>query len=202
VNDKVILRLMTGRIKLIRCFCLCVLILITSCAPTKKLLLYPTDYPLTDDISYSVSSDLQMKIPEGWFTAEDNECKCIDLWLIKDGFSASLNLMPVKYDSLLLKNVAVDEFQILFNYSKELKKAELKDKFIQMKEDDFFEINGVNFAAYEYQGDEGLPIRVVVFKYKNRYFEFSAVPAQKIGKAAIDPNELFKVQQAVLASIR
>jgi hypothetical protein len=183
-------------------FGFCVLSLIASCTTTKKILLYPVNYPLTDDAAYSVSSSLQMKIPEGWFTAEDNECKCIDLWLIKDGFSASLNLVAIKYDSLLLKNVTLNELQLLFNYSKELKKAELKNNFLQTKEDDFFEINGIHFAAYEYQGDEGLPIRVVVFKYQNRYFEFSAVPAQKIGKAAVDPLELFKVQQSVLASIR
>lgn len=178
-----------------------ILVFICSCTPSKKLL-YSTDYPLSDDIAHSYSSSLTMKIPEGWFTAEDNECKCIDLWLIKNGFSASLNLMPLKYDSLLIKNINGNELQVLFNYSKELKKSTLNEKFIQTKEDDFFEINGTQFAGYEYQGDEGIPIRVVVFKYRNKYFEFSAVPSQKISRQAINPEELFMVQQSVLASIK
>lgn len=186
---------------LLKYFSTGILLIVYSCTPSKKLL-YSTDYPLSDDIAHSFSSNLTMSIPDGWFTAEDNECKCIDLWLIKDGFSASLNLITLKYDSLLVKSIAEDELHLLLNYSKELKKSVLKDKFIQLKEDDFFEINSNKYAGYEYQGDEGVPIRVVVFKYKNKYFEFSAIPSQKISKQAINPEELFKVQQSVLASIK
>lgn len=189
--------------ELIIYFAVITTVFFSSCTTTKEVeLLYNIDYPLSDDIAYSYSSDLQMKIPKGWFTAEDTECRCIDLWLIKDGFSASLNLLPLKYDSLLLKNIEGHELQFLFNYSKELKKAELKNKFVQLQEDDFFEISGKQYASYEFQGDEGLPIRVVVFKYGNKYFEFSAVPAQKVGRGIVDPKELFRVQQSVLATIK
>jgi len=157
------------------------------------------DESLTDNIAYSQSSDLTFNIPKGWFTAEDNDCKCIDLWLIRDDFSATLNLV-----TLTLENIPKDEDDILdslLQHSKNEKKAKLKNSFRILGEDKYFTINEKEFASYQYEGNEKLPIQVVVFRYQDHFFELSALPASEVGKGKVISEELFKVQKAVLTSI-
>jgi hypothetical protein len=180
--------------------------IISGCATTKKVSenvsVYPSDYPLTDDIAYSSSTDLTVKIPQGWGTAEDQECKCIDLWLIRNDFSATLNLVTYEVNDTIRRKTLEGKLDTLLSYSKQLKKTKLKKEFKQAGDDEYFNVNGRPFAAYEYIGDEGLPIRVVVFQYQGRIFEFSAMPAKNVGGGNVDLEELFKVQQSVLSSIR
>ena len=45
--------------------------------------IYSADYPLTKENAKSKSAQLTVKIPQGWFAAEDNENNLIDLWLVK-----------------------------------------------------------------------------------------------------------------------
>jgi hypothetical protein len=180
--------------------------LFSSCATTKKVSenvsVYPSDYPLSDDIAYSSSTDLTVNIPEGWTTAEDQECKCIDLWLIRDDFSATLNLVTYEVNDTIRKKTIEGKLDTLLSYSKQLKKSKLKEKYKQLDGDEYFKENGRPFAAYKYIGDEGLPIRVVVFQYQGRIFEFSAMPAKNVGGEKVDTDELFRIQQSVLSSIR
>jgi hypothetical protein len=181
-------------------------LIVNSCSTSKKIITkgsnFTTDYPLTEDIAYSASSDLTIRIPEGWTSAEDNECDCLDLWLIRDDFSAQLNLITYEVDDEIRKEAINGNLDTLVYFSKHLKKLRLKNNFQETGGDEYFEINEKPFAAYEYIGDEGLPIRIVVFQYKGRIFELSAIPAQKVGKSKVDINELFTVQQTVLASIK
>ncbi len=158
------------------------------------------DESLTDDIAYSQSSDLTLNIPKGWFTSEDNDCKCIDLWLIRDDFSATLNLV-----TLTMENIPKDEDNILdslLQQSKNEKKAKLKNSFRILGEDKYFTINEKEFASYQYEGNEKMPIQIIVFSHQNHFYELSAVPASDVGKGKINPDELFKVQKAVLTSIK
>jgi hypothetical protein len=179
---------------------------ISSCAGpsavTEKESIYPSDYPLTEDLAYSLSSDLTVRIPQGWTAAEDNDCKCIDLWLIRNDFSATLNLVTYEVDDEIRKAAINGKLDTLVYFSKKLKRIKLKNGFKQETEDEFFKLNDKDFAAYEYIGDEDLPIRIVVFQFQGRIFELSAMPAQKVGKGIIDTEELFTIQQAVLASIK
>jgi hypothetical protein len=180
--------------------------LFSGCTATKKVSenvsIYPADYPLTDDIAYSLSTDLTVKIPEGWTTAEDQECKCLDLWLIRDDFSATLNLVTYEVNDTIRKKTIEGKLDTLLNYSKHLKKSKLKEEFKQAGDDEYFKAEGRPFAAYKYIGDEDLPIRVVVFQYQGRIFELSAMPAKKVGGGNIDTEELFRIQQSVLSSIK
>jgi len=158
------------------------------------------DESLTDDLAYSQSSDLTFNIPKGWFTSEDNDCKCIDLWLIRDDFSATLNLTTLE-----LEKSPKDEDDILdslLQKSKYEKRKKLKDSFKILGEDKFFTINEKEFAYYQYEGNEKLQIQVIVFEYQNHFFELSALPASNVGKGKVIPEDLFKVQRAVLTSIK
>lgn len=188
----------------IKYFCsLLISLLLWSCAATPPTAdkTVKTEYPLTKNIAYSLSSTLQLHVPAGWFTSEDNECNCIDIWLIRDDFSATINLMTLETDTIQ-DETPKDEIARLLTVSKEKRSAKLSDRFIQIKEDEFFVISERQYAAYEFQGDEGLPVRVVVFRYKDKYFEMSAMPASEVGGRPVNPTELFEVQKAVLSSIR
>lgn len=180
--------------------------LFSGCAITKKVSenesIYPSDYPLTEDIAYSSSTDLTVNIPEGWTSAEAQECKCIDLWLIRNDFSASLNLITYEVNDTIRKKTIEGKLDTLLRYSQQLKISKLNKKYKQVEDDEYFKLNGRPFAAYEYIGDEDLPIRVVVFQYQGRIFEFSAMPAKNVGRGKVDAEELFKVQQSVLSSIK
>ena len=57
-------------------------------------------------------------------------------------------------------------------------------------------------TARKYIGDEDQPIRIVVFQYQGRIFELSAMPAKKVGGGKVDTEELFRIQQSVLSSIK
>jgi hypothetical protein len=181
-------------------------LIIASCSTSKRITTkesaYTTDYPMTDDIAYSLSSDLTVRIPQGWTSAEDNDCKCIDLWLIRNDFSAQLNFITYEVDDEIRKQTINGNLDTLIYFSKQLKKSKLKSNFQEVGNEEYFELNDKPFAAYEYMGDEGLPIRIVVFQYKGRIFELSAVTAQKIGKGKVGTKELFDTQQSVLASIK
>ncbi len=165
-------------------------------AAPKKVL----DESLTNDIAYSQSSDLTFNIPKGWFTSEDNDCKCIDLWLIRDDFSATLNLTTLE-----LENIPKDKDDILdslLQKSKCEKKKKIMETFKILEEDKFFTVNEREFASYQYEGNEKMPIQVIVFEFENRFFELSALPAANVGRGKVIPEELFKVQKAVLTSIK
>jgi len=177
-----------------------------SCASTPRIIekpvsIYKADYPLTASYAYSKSTDLRMIIPEGWFTAEDNECNCIDLWLIRNDFSATLNLIKINFIEDGKDKVNKNDLNSVAEYSKLTKKSTFKGQFKLLDKNEDFELNEIRFIAYQYIGDEGLPVRVAVFNYGNQFFEFSALPAQSVGEKLVLPDELFSIQQSVLAKL-
>lgn len=165
--------------------------------------IYPSaDYPLTNDTAYSASSDLTFRVPRGWVRAEAGQNEAIDLWLIRGDFSATLNLVALSADSIFKSQAVEDSLALALNYSRQLKINRLGQGYKGVREDEYFSFNKKRFGAYEYEGTEGLPVRVVVFTYKGKYFEFSAVPTQSVGQGKVDPKDLFRVQQSLIATIR
>lgn len=190
--------------KFISGFFLVILILeLSSCAHTKGSKLYPeADYPLTRDSAFSASSPLALRIPQGWTASEDNNCNCTDLWLIRKDFSAMINLFTLQPGTILQQHPGEDTLNVILTFSKDLKKTRLGSKFNQVQEDEFFTLEGRQYGAYEYLGDEGLPIRIVIFRYLSSFFELAAIPTSDVGKRQVDTKILFKVQQSILTSIR
>lgn len=175
-----------------------------SCAPSRVgSAIYPgADYPLTNDTAYSASSDLTFRIPRGWVRAEAGQKEPIDLWLIRNDFSATLNLVALSADSIFKGQPAEDSLALALNFSRQLKINRLGQGYKALREDEYFNFNKKRFGAYEYEGTEELPVRVVVFTYKGKYFEFSAVPTQSVGQGKVDPKDLFRVQQSLIATIK
>lgn len=158
--------------------------------------MYDSGYTLTNEIAKSKSLLLSVKVPSGWFIAEDNENKLIDLWLVKDDYSATLNFIALNIDSLTSKKIRNDEIKSVVEFSKMFKKAKYGRTFGGFVNQETFEINKKKFSAYEYSDDVKRNIRVVVFKIGDKFYELAAFPVktQKL-------QELYKIQNSVLSSI-
>lgn len=158
--------------------------------------MYDSNYTLTNELGKSRTSRLSVRIPQGWFTAEDNENKLIDLWLVKDDYSATLNFVALNVDSLTMKEIQSNEISSVVEFSKAFKKARYGKTFSGFINQETLEINKKVFSAYEYYDDSNRNIRVVVFQTDNIFYELTAIPV-KIQNL----RELFKIQNSVLSSI-
>ncbi len=158
--------------------------------------IYNSDFPLTKENAKSRTSKLAVNIPQGWFAAEENENNLIELWLIKDDYSATLNFVPLNLDSTSVKDAAVDELNRAASLSQSFKKIKYGKSIQKFFNRENFEINGKKYSAYEYQPENKEVIRVAIFKFQNKFYELSAVPVKKI-----DLKELFRIQNSVLSSI-
>lgn len=168
---------------------------LTSCSTAFKSLYY-FNYPLTPEIANSYDSQISVRIPEDWFTAIDNECHCIDLWLIKNDYTQSLNLTQINFDEAAMKEIEKLGINKLFDYSKIFVRVKLGNSFKGFFNEESFEINGNLFAGYQYLDSKNNPVRVIVFEYADRYYEFTA-----ISKDSGDFELLFNIQNSVLSSI-
>jgi len=173
---------------------LSILILIQSCGGISSI--YNFDYPLTSEIAKAKSSTLSVKIPKGWSAVEDNECKCTDLWLVKDDYSATLNFVSLNPDSLTTSDIRNDEINSLVQLSKEYVKAKYGNEFKGFTNDEMFELNKNKFAAYQYLDEKTRNIRVIILKSGKRYYELSAIPVK-----TKNLTDLFNTQNSVLISI-
>ena len=169
--------------------------LIISCG-TVRTSMYSFDYPLTSEVAKSQSSVLNVKIPQGWFTAQDNENNFIDLWLIKDDYSANLQFIQLNLDSLTKKETAGKGLSKVAALSKDFKCARFGKALGLFTNDEIFELNNTTYIAYQYLDDDKKNIRVVVFQKGNMFYELTAIPNK-----TNDNTELFRIQNSVLSSI-
>lgn len=145
---------------------------------------------LTNQTVRSDDGKLLVKIPAGWFAAEDNENNATRLWLIKDDYSATIGFTKLNF-------VAVDNEKDNLARAVEYSKAFVRSKngigLNGFFDEELFELNGKNFKAYKYKESNNSLIRVVVFFFKEEYFESIAV--------STDGTDLAELQNAVLFSI-
>lgn len=158
---------------------------------------------LTNETAYSKISNISVKIPKDWFIAEDNECNCIDLWLIKNDYKAMISFTKLNLDELVLSKIKDSELSKAVYYSKMFVRMKLGKLFLlenadnQFFDDATFYMNDIPFSAYQYIDNEKRNCRVVVFKFKGKFYECTAVP-----NGIDDLNFLFSIQNAVLSTLR
>ncbi len=158
--------------------------------------IYSADYPLSNEIAKLRFTQLTVKIPQGWFAAEENENNLFDLWLVKSDYSATLNFMAMNIDSVTMKDIQAYEINGVLKFSQLFRKAKYGKAVKEFANQEIFEINKKQFAAYEYIDDSKRAVRVVVFNSGNKYYEVSAIPFKNQ-----NPLELYKIQNSVLNSI-
>jgi hypothetical protein len=156
---------------------------------------------LSRDVAPSHSTELKVKIPNGWFTALDNENNLIDLWLIKDDYSAMLNFALINLDDAAVKEAGDNLLAAALKFSKKFRQTALKKELELQGEDEFIEIGANKFGIYKYKNGNGAIARVAVFRYKERIFEVTASPTPKADLKSFSSEELFLIQDAVLSSI-
>lgn len=180
-----------------------ILVFVIAACSSGRVSKYEASYPLTSKTAQSLTTDLTMQIPQNWFTAVDNECNCIDLWLIADDYSASLNLFVFNIDDEMKKKISGSENELyeLVKMSKMLKRARFGGEFKTINEDEYFTYdNTLKAGAYVYRDGTLHEKRVVLFKHKGRYYEFLATPQNDV--TTLDITNLFTVQNSVLYSVK
>lgn len=171
------------------------LLLFYSCSSAIKSI-YDSNYPLTAQKAYSKNTNISVNIPEGWFTAEDNDCNCIDLWLIKNDYSQSLNFAVINTDEKTKKNIQENGITKLAEYNKIFVKAKLGNSFKGFFNEENFELGKKRFYAYQYLDNSGKSVRVVIFEYNKRFFELSAITSNSDSY-----EQLWVIQNTVLTSL-
>ncbi len=175
-----------------------ILIFLFACSGSSSL--YESDYPLTADISRAENESLTVNIPKGWFSAEDNKENKLDLWLIKDDYSATISFIPINLDSQTEGRYGTISLNTIVEYSKLSQKLAHMNSFIDLMKNESFEMNYMQFRAYQFAGTNANSYRVVVFQLGDKYFECTA--AVKPPQSPEKLKEIFSVQNAVLKSIK
>lgn len=119
-------------------------LIFVSCTGTSSI--YDFNYPLTQELVKSKTARISVKIPKGWSAIDDNDCKCTDLWLVKDDYSATLNFVAFNLDSLSAGNNRNDELASLITLSKAFVKAKYGNEFKGFSQDEIFKINKNKYA--------------------------------------------------------
>jgi len=170
---------------------------IALCSCSAGITSLPTsDYPLSNEKAYSKTSNIYVNLPNGWFVAEDNECNCTDLWIVKDDYSASISFRKINLDKETLNDLTGNETGKVAGYTKIFIRAILGKDFDKFSGEENFGLGNRTFSAYRYTNDKNQPVRVVVFKHYNYFYESDAV-----SNGYSDLNELYKIQNAVLSTL-
>lgn len=198
---KILFRMAYRKIKNILSFSFVIGIslLLFSCSSGKSLSEYQA--LLTREAAKSKSTEMKVKVPAGWFTALDNENNLIDLWLIKDDYSAMLNFAFINPDETAVKESGGNTLAAAIKYSKKFKQVALKKELELIGEEEFSEIGHNTIGTYKYKNGAGAIVRVALFMYKDRIYELTAAPAPKTDLKSFPSEELFLIQDAVLSSI-
>ena len=142
-------------------------LLFFSCSGPSSL--YNFDAVLSSDLASSQTTSLKVSIPHGWFTAQDNKDNKIDLWLIKDDYSATISFLKINPDQATIKNLSRDGLNKIKEYSKLNSKLAHRTSFIDLLKNENFELNGRKFTSYQFAGSNNL-YRVVVLSYEDQYY--------------------------------
>ena len=178
-------------------FC-CSAFLLSSCSSVNDSI-YKNDFPFTSQKAFSKDSSYSVLIPEGWFYSYDNQTNGSDIFLVQNDFNASLSLIPINTDTKLDFDSQKNE---LVNFSKIMKEAELNSKLIRIGKPEFFSINKIECAAYQYYNNSSLPVRTILFKFNNHFYELNAYITESGLNGKLIPDDVYDAQNSILNSIK
>ncbi|GBD89785.1 hypothetical protein BMS3Abin04_00497 [bacterium BMS3Abin04] len=168
-------------------------LLIVSCSTQRYSVKNPSS---SDKHNYALSESgkLRVEIPAGWFKAIDNDKKLIDLWLVKDDYSASIKFIPI-----VIHNSSSSNLESAVFYSKIFLKTSVGNNFRKFisETNDIFNSKAVSF--YKVLLKDGRLLRCAVFEEKGNYYENIINYLKPASVSEID--ELFNVQTDLLKSL-
>ncbi|MGD8779576.1 MAG: hypothetical protein PVH88_11520 [Ignavibacteria bacterium] len=156
------------------------------------------EYPLTANIAESNGKDISIKIPEGWFLTSDNVNNNYEMLLIKDNYKCSISLLKLNFSQDFTGSDDKSQFlKQAVNYSKKFNKVRYGDKFKVDNQEPFFEYENKICSSYIFSFRENSTTRVVVFIFKEKVYELTAV---NFDMGMVNNLDLFKTQNAVINS--
>ena len=158
---------------------------------------YNFDYPLTEKTVKSNSSLVEVKIPLGWFVAEDNEHNSTDLWLVKDDYSATIKFILISFNDYGSRSTPVNQLEKVVSLTKIMIKTKFGKAFKGFTNEEVIEDGTLRYYAFQYADDKNFPVRTIIFKSDSKYCEVTAYPLAPSNFA-----EIFNAQNSLLASIK
>ncbi len=177
---------------------LCLSFLLFSCSSVNESI-YKSDFPLTSQKAFSRDSSYTVLIPKGWFYSFDNTHSSSDIILIQNDFNALFSIVPINTDSKLNSDSRSNG---LINFSKIMKKTELHSKLISIGKPEFFKINNMECAAYQYYNNSSLPVRTVLFEFNKHFYELNAYITEAGLNGKLIPGNVYDVQNSILYSLK
>lgn len=173
--------------------------LFISCSSSQNSI-YGTDHQLSNE-KILVDGLYYINVPVGFFIPENNIPKGFEFWLMNRDYNSSLSLVKINIDSPSKAAISENPLKHVLTYSKTLRRAEIGNSFSSIGKEEYFSLNNIEFAASEYIGKDGLPIRLVVFKYQNNFYELSASITNRGLSGDEISYDLYSAQNALLSSI-
>lgn len=156
---------------------------------------------LSDDGEQFTSRDVEFsgKVPEGWFAAPlDSLPAMYKLWLVREGYAATLHVAELKLDALAEKEVHSKGLKLLAEVSISFhgEAGHPPEVLAAPKE---FKILGREYCGFELR-EQGMRKRVIVFSAHGRFYECVASPNGGSSPAQ-NLTQLFSTQQTLLSSL-
>ena len=175
---------------------ICFIVLSSCSTGVTSISTQASEYPLSNEKAYSKTSNIYIDLPYGWFVAEDNECNCTDLWIVKDDYSGSISFRKINLDEETLHDLSGNETEKIAAYSKIFVRTILGKNFDKFSGEETFKLGEKTFSAFRYVNEKNQRIRAVIFKHFDDFFESDA-----ISSGYSEFNELIKIQNAVLSTL-
>ncbi|MCK5087672.1 MAG: hypothetical protein KAQ90_09125 [Melioribacteraceae bacterium] len=174
------------------------LLLLTLANCSSKYSQSNIDELFTPERAVSKTSGLSVQIPKGWHQVDANDSTFIDLWLVEDNFNASISLLPI-HTNMKIETTNLYDY---FEYSKVLNKVKYDNNIEISSEDKPYVINDALAAVYNFTTTQNQYYRVIVFQLNNNFYELTALLDERLSQNNISKDELARIQDYLLASIK
>ncbi len=139
-------------------------ILLSSCS-ANKYSQSEIDMYLTKERVKASTSQISLRIPQGWHVVDANNEAFIDLWIVRNDMNVSLSLLPFQSNSTLFSLKKSYESSIL------LRQAKHKND-IKIVNEESLQLNNSEVFFYNYKIG-GKEYRVALFQLKEKFYELT-----------------------------
>ncbi|MBU0559996.1 MAG: hypothetical protein ABIG69_04810 [Bacteroidota bacterium] len=165
-----------------------------GCAGTKRV---EQNSVLSSQIVFNQSKSISANVPLHWFAPEANDSSGIDLWLVKDDYSASIVIISINVNTFQTKSGIQSELDLVAKLFLAAKKAEGGKNFKLIRDLTNFRLANKLCIEFEFLDKNLLSSRSIVFMYKGGFYSCTL----KILKPNSSIYSDKAVQNAVLNSI-
>lgn len=168
-----------------------------SCSSVAHL---QSNHAMSNQAVFARDGEVKFLMPSGYIKPVDQQLDKFDFWLISNNLNSSISLNRINIDHKTVRSIYKHRLATLLKFSKTLRRAQYGKSYQKVGQDEFFIINGISCASAKLIVKDKCLQRIIVFEYKNRYYELTACNSDlKIENQKLD--FLFNAQNSMLASI-